>query len=81
MQTLDSSIFDLAPIPMWLEDYSDIKIQFDAWRAQGVEDLHAFLSEDLDRVRQCAHKIKSSQSINKHWIYLKQIHRNIYVAI
>ncbi|WP_228268773.1 hypothetical protein, partial [Acinetobacter ursingii] len=33
MQTLDSSIFDLAPIPMWLEDYSDIKIQFDAWRA------------------------------------------------
>lgn len=58
MQTLDSSIFDLAPIPMWLEDYSDIKIQFDAWRAQGVEDLHAFLSEDLDRVRQCAHKIK-----------------------
>ncbi len=58
MQTLDSSIFDLAPIPMWLEDYSNIKIQFDAWRAQGVEDLYAFLSEDLDRVRQCAHKIK-----------------------
>ncbi|WP_130803108.1 sensor domain-containing diguanylate cyclase [Acinetobacter ihumii] len=58
MQTLDSSIFDLAPIPMWLEDYSDIKIQFDAWRAQGIKDLYTFLSEDLDRVRQCAHKIK-----------------------
>ncbi|WP_151981388.1 sensor domain-containing diguanylate cyclase [Acinetobacter guerrae] len=58
MQTLDSSIFDLAPIPMWLEDYSDIKTQFNAWRAQGIEDLYTFLSDDLDRVRQCAHKIK-----------------------
>ena len=58
MPTLDSSIFDLAPIPMWLEDFSEVKIQFNAWRAQGIEDLYAFLSEDLDRVRQCAHKIK-----------------------
>ena len=58
MQNLDASIFDLAPIPMWLEDYSEIKIQFDLWRSQGVIDLKAFLSEDLERVRSCAHKIK-----------------------
>ncbi|WP_286994857.1 sensor domain-containing diguanylate cyclase [Acinetobacter sp.] len=58
MQNLDASIFDLAPIPMWLEDYSQIKIQFDLWRSQGVVDLKAFLSEDLERVRSCAHKIK-----------------------
>ncbi|MCU4414885.1 sensor domain-containing diguanylate cyclase [Acinetobacter sp. WU_MDCI_Axc73] len=58
MPTLDSSIFDLAPIPMWLEDYSDIKSQFNAWRAEGIQDLYTFLNEDLDRVRQCAHKIK-----------------------
>ncbi len=58
MQNLDASIFDLAPIPMWLEDYSQIKIQFDLWRSQGVVDLKTFLSEDLERVRSCAHKIK-----------------------
>lgn len=58
MPTLDSSIFDLAPIPMWLEDYSGIKIQFDEWRDQGIQDLRTFLREDLERVRQCAHKIK-----------------------
>ena len=25
MELFDSSIFDLSPIPMWLEDYSEIK--------------------------------------------------------
>ncbi|WP_228137507.1 hypothetical protein, partial [Acinetobacter baumannii] len=25
METLDSSIFDLTPIPMWIEDFSEVK--------------------------------------------------------
>lgn len=58
MEILDSSIFDLSPIPMWLEDYSETKTQLELWRAEGVTDLRAFLLEDLSRVTLCAHKIK-----------------------
>ena len=44
METLDSSIFDLTPIPMWIEDFSEVKQQFDLWRKQGIENLHEFLN-------------------------------------
>lgn len=58
MAILESSIFDFSPIPMWLEDYSEVKKQFDLWKSQGVTDLKSFLEEDLSRVTLCAHKIK-----------------------
>ncbi|MDQ9022190.1 diguanylate cyclase [Acinetobacter sichuanensis] len=58
MAILESSIFDLSPIPMWLEDYSEVKKQFDLWKSQGVTDLKSFLEEDLSSVTLCAHKIK-----------------------
>lgn len=58
MEILDSSIFDLSPIPMWLEDFSQVKSLFDRWRAAGVTDLEAYLLEDLDRVKHCAHQIQ-----------------------
>ena len=44
MEILDSPFFELSPIAMWLEDYSDIKKQFDIWREQGVQDLFSFFS-------------------------------------
>lgn len=42
MNMLDSPIFELSPIAMWLEDFSEVKKQFDLWRAQGVQDLLTF---------------------------------------
>src|SRR5690606_22118371 len=41
-----SSVFELAPISLWLEDYSGLRKQFDEWRAEGITDLKAFLEED-----------------------------------
>ena len=58
METLDSSIFDLSPIPMWIEDFSEVKQQFDLWRNQGIENLHEFLSQNKNLISECAHKIK-----------------------
>lgn len=58
MQFFDSSIFDLSPIPMWLEDYSEVKKQFDLWRTEGVSDLAEYLKQDPSRITQCAHKLK-----------------------
>lgn len=61
MQMVDSLIFDLAPIAMWLEDFSEVQQQLEQWRAQGVHDLRGFLAEDPSRILMCAHKIKILQ--------------------
>ncbi len=54
----NDSIFDLAPISLWLEDYTGLRLLFDRWRAEGVTDLGAFLREDLSRLNQCTSQIK-----------------------
>lgn len=50
----DARMFELAPVSLWLEDYSGIRDLFDGWRAAGVVDLDAFLRADLSRARACA---------------------------
>ncbi|MCB1447398.1 MAG: PAS domain-containing protein, partial [Rhizobiaceae bacterium] len=56
--TPDTEFFDLAPIAMWLEDFSAVQAQFEAWRAEGVEDIRAFLLADRSRVAVCSQKIR-----------------------
>jgi diguanylate cyclase (GGDEF)-like protein len=58
MDYASSDIFNLAPVAMWIEDFSGVKQQFDVWRSQGVSDIRAFLREDLSRVAKCAAKIR-----------------------
>lgn len=58
MEILDSSIFDLSPIPMWLEDFSAIQAIFNQWRSDGVTDLALHLQQNPDLVTLCAHQIK-----------------------
>jgi diguanylate cyclase (GGDEF)-like protein len=53
-----NDIFQLAPIPMWIEDFSGVKAQFDRWRHEGVEDIRSFLKEDTSRVAACSQQIK-----------------------
>ncbi len=59
--SVDANIFELAPIAMWIEDFSEVTAQFDAWRAAGVTDLRAFLKEDRRRVAECSSKIRILQ--------------------
>lgn len=51
-------MFELAPIAMWIEDFSGVKALFDQWRADGVEDIRKFLSEDLSRAAACSRAIR-----------------------
>lgn len=44
--------FDLAPVSLWLEDYSRLRALFDQWRAAGVVDIKSHL-DDPERVREC----------------------------
>ena len=50
----DAMMFELAPVSLWLEDYSAVKTLFDAWRAAGISDLRAYFAEDAARISACA---------------------------
>jgi diguanylate cyclase (GGDEF)-like protein len=53
-----NQVFQLAPIAMWLEDFSEVQTLFDTWRSEGVTDISAYLAEDPARVFACAHRIR-----------------------
>lgn len=49
-----ASLFELAPVSLWLEDYSALHATFARWRAAGVGDLRAHLHADRRRVAECS---------------------------
>lgn len=50
--------FELAPIALWLEDFSGVQALFEQWRAEGVTSLRQHLAEHPARVRDCAGRIR-----------------------
>ena len=54
----EAEMFELAPVSLWLEDYSGIRALFREWRAAGVDDLRGFLTEEPARVAQCSAQIR-----------------------
>ena len=54
----EQGFMDLTPVPLWLEDFSAVRQEFDRWHREGVRDIGAFLAEDLDRVRRCMAMIR-----------------------
>jgi len=62
-------MFDLAPVSLWVEDYSAVKQLFDSWRDEGVTDLRAHLAQDPSRVRQCSAAFKVLQ-VNRRTLEL-----------
>lgn len=54
-QGLDvEDLFQLAPVSLWMEDYSALKQLFDQWRAAGVTDLQAYLHTHPEQLRRCS---------------------------
>ena len=51
-------MFNLAPVSLWLEDYSALKALFERWRVEGVEDLQAHLQSDPLLLSQCSTSLK-----------------------
>ena len=54
----DAQMFDLAPVSLWLEDYSELKRLYERWRTEGVTDLRQFLLEDPRRIALCFSKLR-----------------------
>lgn len=55
---LYEAMFDLAPVSLWLEDYSEVRALFAQWRDAGVSDLRTFLRADPRRVAECSQRIR-----------------------
>jgi len=53
-----AELFELAPVSLWLEDYSALRDQFRQWHEEGVTDLQAFLRGSPDRVAHCSSLIR-----------------------
>ena len=45
-------MFDLAPVSLWLEDWSGVRALLQHWKNQGVVDVQAFLRGHPERVRE-----------------------------
>ncbi len=58
MADVYAEMFELAPVSLWLEDYSGLKPLFEGWRAEGVTDLRGWLRADPQRVAECARRIQ-----------------------
>ncbi|EIM28178.1 sensor domain-containing diguanylate cyclase [Microvirga lotononidis] len=54
----DAEMFELAPVSLWLEDYSELKELFAQWREAGVTSLRDYLLEDTARVATCSSLIR-----------------------
>jgi diguanylate cyclase (GGDEF)-like protein len=54
----DAEMFELAPVSLWLEDYSGLKELFAQWREAGVTSLRDYLLEDTARVEACSNLIR-----------------------
>jgi len=50
----DAQMFDLAPVSLWLEDYSGLKSLFEKWRAAGITSLRSHLRENPEAVSECS---------------------------
>ncbi|WP_418316874.1 diguanylate cyclase domain-containing protein [Piscinibacter sakaiensis] len=48
-----SSMFELAPVSLWIEDYHALRELFERWRADGVVDLRDWLRGDPQRIAEC----------------------------
>jgi diguanylate cyclase (GGDEF)-like protein len=53
-----SEMFALAPVSLWLEDFSGVKALFEQWRADGVTDLREFFRRQPELVKACSMSIK-----------------------
>jgi PAS domain S-box-containing protein len=52
------SLFEHSPIPLWEEDFSEVKRYIDSLRAKGVSDLRAHFEDHPDAVAHCVGLIK-----------------------
>lgn len=51
------SLFEDSPISLWEEDFSQVKVEIDRLKENGVRDFHEFFSSNIDVVKRLMEKI------------------------
>ena len=74
----DPTTFDLAPVSLWLEDYSALRVQLEDWRAQGVTSLRDHLLADVERIRACTRLIRVVE-VNRRTLELYEADAEIHL--
>jgi diguanylate cyclase (GGDEF)-like protein len=55
---VSQAMLDLAPVSLWLEDYTALKVLFERWRAAGISDLAELFRQDPSAIGTCAAQIR-----------------------
>lgn len=63
------SLFELAPVSLWLEDFSAVRQAFEALRADGVTDLRGYLRANPVEVARCSALIRVT-AVNRRTLKL-----------
>jgi diguanylate cyclase (GGDEF)-like protein len=64
-----ADMFELAPVSLWLEDYSGIKALFDEWRGAKISSARDYLRGDPARVKTCSDRIRILK-VNRKTLWL-----------
>ena len=64
-----SSMFALAPVSLWLEDYSALRSLLEQWRSEGVTDLRSHLAQHPECIRQGTESLRVLQ-VNQRTLQL-----------
>lgn len=54
----ETMMFELAPVSLWLEDYSEVRTLFEALDRDGIRDLRVYFSQNPSQAKSCAEKIR-----------------------
>jgi diguanylate cyclase (GGDEF)-like protein len=65
----DAAMFELAPVSLWLEDFSEVKALFRMWRRDGVTSLRHYLHANPAKVKECLDRIRVLQ-VNRRTLEL-----------
>ena len=52
------ALFDLSPVSLWVEDFSEVKDMLDDVRAQGITDFRTFVDVHPEFVLSCIERIR-----------------------
>jgi PAS domain-containing protein len=53
-----ADFFELSPVPLWLEDWSDVRALLRSWTPANGTEVHALLRGDPERVFACAKLVR-----------------------
>ena len=51
-------LFQESPVPLWLEDFSDIKDFLDELKANGIDDVEKYFKEQPEAIKMCLDRLK-----------------------